>query len=89
MTTNNTKYGVTNQLAQQAAIARRQAKPRVNERGERVGATGLSRREQMGALQDMRFVNLGQFTKPKKKSRSVMGQRMMFKGGGMVTAKPN
>ena len=45
-------------------------------------ATGLSKIEQMGAAQDFSFM-------PKKKSKPVMGERMMFKGGGMVTAKPN
>jgi len=85
-----TKYGVTNQLANAPRQARPQPNVRYNKFGEKIGATGLSRREQMGAAQDMRFVNnLGQLNSPKKKSKPVMGERMMFKGGGMVTAKPN
>ena len=90
-----TKYGVTSQLAQIAKV--RQPQPRLNKFGERIGATGLSRREQMGAAQDMRFVNnLGQLNSPKKKSKPVMGERMamnkggrvMYKDGGMAKAKP-
>ena len=90
-----TKYGVINQLAQV-----RQPKPRVNERGERIGATGLSRREQMGAAQDMTFVKFAKQRQKErtasKKSKPVMGERMaMNKGGrvkynkgGMKKAKP-
>tara|TARA_R100001230_G_C5579849_1_gene99114 strand:- start:356 stop:592 length:237 start_codon:yes stop_codon:yes gene_type:complete len=76
-----TKYGVTNQLAQLAKV--RSPQPRYNQYGEKIGATGLSNREQMGAAQDFSFMP------KKKKSKPVMGERMMFKGGGMVTAKPN
>ncbi len=75
-----TKDGVTNQLAQLAKV--RSPQTRYNKYGEKIGATGLSKREQMGAAQDFSFM-------PKKKSKPVMGERMMFKGGGMVTAKPN
>tara|TARA_R100001015_G_C4628010_1_gene187913 strand:- start:1633 stop:1851 length:219 start_codon:yes stop_codon:yes gene_type:complete len=70
-----TKYGVTNQLAQLAKVS---SQPQYGA----IGATGLSKREQMGAAQDFSFM-------PKKKSKPVMGGRIMFKGGGMVTAKPN
>ena len=71
-----TKYGVTNQLAQLTKA------PSQSQYGAKRSATGLSKIEQMGAAQDFSFM-------PKKKSKPVMGERMMFKGGGMVTAKPN
>ncbi len=93
-----TKYGVTNQLAQLAKV--RSPQPRYNKYGEKIGATGLSHREQMGAAQDMTFAKFAkQIQKERtasKKSKPVMGERMaMNKGGrvkynkgGMPKAKP-
>ena len=93
-----TKYGVTSQLGR---IARaRQSETRVNKFGEKIGATGLSRREQMGAAQDMTFVKFAKQRQKErtasKKSKPVMGSRtmynkggrVMYKDGGMAKAKP-
>ncbi len=101
MTTNNKKYGVTNHLDKSSRIGkyerkglslrerREQRQPKRNKVGEKIGATGLSLREQKGALQDMRFVNLGQLTSPKKKSKkSFPGERMMMNKGGKVSDMP-
>jgi len=90
-----TKYGVTSQLAQIAKV--RQPQPRVNKLGEKIGATGLSHREQMGAAQDYSPLNMSyERTSKKKKSKPVMGSRtmynkggrVMYKDGGMAKAKP-
>ena len=78
-----TKYGVTSQLAQ-IARAPRQPETQVNKFGEKIGATGLSRREQMGAAQNSKK------SKPVMGSRTMYnkGGRVMYKDGGMAKAKP-
>ena len=58
------KYGITNELRQKFR-APMQPKPNLNKFGETIGATGLSKREQMGATQN----------------RSGQKRMMMNKGG--------
>jgi len=90
----NKGYGVTNQLSQIAKA--RQPETRVNKFGEKIGATGLSRREQMGAAQNLSLMDMSYQRTPKKKSKPVMGSRtmynkggrVMYKDGGMAKAKP-
>jgi len=89
----NKGYGVTSQLSQ---IAKSQPQTRVNKVGEKIGATGLSRREQMGAAQNLSLMDMSYQRTPKKKSKPVMGSRtmynkggrVMYKDGGMPKAKP-
>ena len=98
-----TKYGVTNNLAMVGRGLTRPQKTQAQtmkdlmaRRQERArSATGLSKKEQMGAMQDKKTQNTGQRkdTTVKKGSRFSRrmykdGGRTMYKDGGMAKAKP-
>tara|TARA_R110000764_G_scaffold10916_3_gene33093 strand:- start:3362 stop:3670 length:309 start_codon:yes stop_codon:yes gene_type:complete len=99
-----TKYGVTNQLAQITKAPARQPETRVNKLGQKIGATGLTLIEQMGAAHASRHhnkkmiknsnPNRGQYMDGGMAKKKMMkGGRSMYSAGGnasvMPVAKPN
>ena len=92
------KYGVTNQLAQTTKAAR-QPKTRVNKFGQKIGATGLTLIEQMGAAHARRphnnrmiknsNPNRGQYMAGGMAKKKMMkGGRSMYSAGGNASVMP-
>lgn len=79
-----TKYGVTNQLAQ-IAKASRQPETQVNKLGEKIGATGLSLREQMRAAQNSSLIDTK--TNNKRMIKNSNPNRGQYMDGGMAKKK--
>tara|TARA_R110000803_G_scaffold33236_1_gene72855 strand:- start:68 stop:388 length:321 start_codon:yes stop_codon:yes gene_type:complete len=78
------KYGVTNQLTQIAKAPARQPEYRVNKLGQKIGATGLTLIEQMGAADASRHSNNRKQNRMIKNSNPNRGQYM---DGGMAKKK--